>query len=173
MVFIEAYSNNFGVFPENKFATFVKNRFMKEQHREKRFIDLPEYPGGKKAFQEYIQKNLKYPKEAIEKKVEGAVHVKYRVDGLGRVIETEVTHGIGHGCDEEAIRLVKSLKYGKAKNRGMRVTASMRTKIHFRLPKKAGVEYSYVSKNKSEKQTNEKQTEEKKSGESYGYTISF
>ena len=141
---------------------------MKEQHREKKFIDLPEYPGGKKAFQEYIRKNLKYPKEALEKKIEGTVHVKYRVNGLGRVIDAEVTHGIGHGCDEEAIRLVKSLKYGKAKNRGLRVTASRRTTIHFRLPKKAGIEYSYTSKKKAEPKP-----EEKKSGESYGYTISF
>ncbi len=141
---------------------------MKEQHREKKFIDLPQYPGGKKAFQEFIRKNLKYPKEALEKKIEGTVHVKYRVDGRGKVIETEVTHGLGYGCDEEAIRLVKLLKYGKAKNRGVRVTASMRTKINFKLPQKAGIQYSY-----SKKEEPEKLADEKKSGESYGYTISF
>lgn len=142
---------------------------MKEQHREKKFIDLPEYPGGKKAFQEYIRKNLRYPKEALEKKIEGTVHVKYRVDGLGRVIDAEVIHGIGHGCDEEAIRLVKSLKYGKAKNRGLRVTASRRTKINFKLPKQAGIQYSYTKKEKPK----DKQVEKKKGGESYGYTISY
>lgn len=141
---------------------------MKEQHRDKKFIDLPEYPGGKKAFQEYISQNLRYPKEALEKKIEGTVHVKYRVSGLGRVTEAEVTHGIGHGCDEEAIRVVKSLKYGKAKNRGVRVTATMRTKINFRLPKKSEVQYNYVSgSKKSEK------SKTPKSGETYGYTISF
>lgn len=141
---------------------------MKEQHREKKFIDLPQYPGGKKAFQEFIRKNLKYPKEALEKKIEGTVHVKYRVDGRGEVIETEVTHGLGYGCDEEAIRVVKLLKYGKAKNRGVRVTASMRTKISFKLPLKAGIQYSYSKKEKPKEQA-----DEKKSGESYGYTISF
>lgn len=141
---------------------------MKEQHRDKKFIDLPEYPGGKKAFQEYIKQNLRYPKEALEKKIEGTVHVKYRVSGLGRVTEAEVTHGIGHGCDEEAVRVVKSLKYGKAKNRGVRVTVSMRTKINFRLPKKSEVQYNYVSESKKP----EKPTAPK-SGESYGYTISF
>lgn len=141
---------------------------MKEQHREKKFIDLPEYPGGKKAFQEFIRKNLKYPKEALEKKIEGTVHVKYRVDGRGKVIETEVTHGLGYGCDEEAIRVVKLLKYGRAKNRGVRVTASMRTKINFKLPKQAGIQYNYTKKQKPEEQP-----EEKKSGESYGYSISF
>jgi protein TonB len=141
---------------------------MKEQHREKRFIDLPEYPGGKTAFQEFIRKNLKYPKEALEQKIEGAVHVKYRVDGRGKVIETEVTHGLGYGCDEEAIRVVKLLKYGRAKNRGVRVTASMRTKINFNLPKQAGIQYNYTQKEKPKEKP-----DDKKSGESYGYTISF
>jgi TonB family protein len=141
---------------------------MKEQNREKKFIDLPEYPGGKSAFQEYLKKNLKYPKEALENKIEGMVHVKYRVDGTGKVVSAEVTHGIGYGCDEEAIRLVKSLKYGRAKNRGVRVTASVRTKIAFKLPIKAGVQYNYV---KTPKKAEDKK--DSKGGGSYGYTISF
>jgi len=33
--------------------TFVETQLMKEQNKEKKFIDLPEYPGGKKAFQEF------------------------------------------------------------------------------------------------------------------------
>jgi len=144
---------------------------MKEQYREKKFIDLPEYPGGKKAFQEFIRKNLKYPAQALEQKIEGTVHVKYRVDGLGRIIDAEVTHGIGHGCDEEAIRVVKLLKYGKAKNRGVRVTASMRTKINFRLPEKSTIQYNYVKSKKTE--TKPEVNPLKKDGESYGYTISF
>ncbi len=144
---------------------------MKDQNKEKKFIDLPEYPGGKKAFQEFIRKNLKYPKEALREKVEGTVHVKYRVDGLGRVTHAEVTHGIGSGCDEEALRVVKSLKYGKAKNRGVRVTASMRTKINFKLPGKAGIQYNYVSGKKPKNESG--QHDQKKEDNNYGYTISF
>jgi protein TonB len=136
---------------------------MKDHNKEKRFIDLPEYPGGKNAFQEFIRKNLKYPAEAIQQKTEGTVHVKYRVDGQGKVIQAEVSHGIGHGCDEEALRLVKLLKYGRAKNRGLRVTASMRTKINFKLPQKSEVQYNYVSTNKPKP--------EKKQDATYGYTI--
>jgi len=144
---------------------------MKEQYKEKKFIDLPEYPGGRKAFQEFIRKNLKYPAQALEKKIEGTVHVKYRVNGLGKVIEVEVTHGIGHGCDEEAMRVVKLLKYGKAKNRGVRVTASMRTKINFKLPAKSTIQYNYVKSKKPTTKPEEKP--QKKDGESYGYSISF
>jgi TonB family protein len=144
---------------------------MKDQNKEKKFIDLPEYPGGKKAFQEFIRKNLKYPKEALREKVEGTVHVKYRVDGLGRVTQAEVTHGIGSGCDEEALRVVKSLKYGKAKNRGVRVTASMRTKINFKIPAKAGIQYNYVAGKKPKNETGQNDPEKKDN--TYGYTISF
>lgn len=144
---------------------------MKEQNKEKKFIDLPEYPGGKKALQEFIRANLKYPKEALEKKIEGAVHVKYRVDGMGRVIQAEVVHGLGYGCDEEAVRVVKAMKYGRAKNRGVRVTASMRTKIHFKLAETATIKYNYVAGKKTA--DTPKKPEPKKDGEAYGYTISF
>jgi TonB family protein len=145
---------------------------MNNQKKEKKFIDLPEYPGGKQAFREYIQKNLRYPKEALEKGIEGAVYVKYRVDGLGNVVHAEVTHPLGYGCDEEALRLIRSLKYGKAKNRGVRVTSTVRTRINFRLPKPPAVEYSYVATPKK-KEKAAPQEKKSNSGESYSYTINF
>jgi len=141
-----------------------------DHHKEKKFIKLPRYPGGKKAFQEFIRKNLRYPKEALKNKIEGSVYVHYRVNGLGKVIEVNVTKGLGYGCDEEAIRVVSLLKYEKAKNRGLRVTAGMRTRINFKLPK-ASVQFEYTStKNKNEKQPKSDRPDQ---GETYGYTISF
>jgi TonB family protein len=144
---------------------------MKDNKKEKKFIDLPEYPGGKAAFQEFIKKNLRYPKEALENGIEGAIYVKYRVDGLGKVVHAEVTHSLGYGCDEEALRVVRLLKYGKAKNRGVRVTATMRTRINFKLPKPPTIQYNYIAKKKNE----EKTSMQKKSpaGETYGYTINL
>ncbi len=142
---------------------------MTDKHKEKKFIKLPQYPGGKEAFQEFIKKNMRYPAEARQKGIEGTVHVKYRVDGLGRVVSSEVTHGLGHGCDEEAVRLVNLLRYGKAKNRGMRVTATMRTRINFKLPKKQEIQFEY----KSTKKQTQKSTSPEKKDSGYGYTISF
>jgi len=141
-----------------------------DHHKEKKFLNLPKYPGGKTAFQEFIRKNLRYPKEALEKKIEGSVHIHYRVDGLGKVIEVNVTKSLGYGCDEEAIRVVKLLKYDKAKNRGLRVTAGMRTKINFKLPL-AKVQFEYTTtKKKSEEKA---KSSDSGQGQSYGYTISF
>ncbi|NCA84447.1 MAG: energy transducer TonB [Clostridia bacterium] len=141
---------------------------MKEGRKEKRFIDMPEYPGGKKAFREFIHKHLQYPAAALENKIEGRVFVRFRVDGNGHVVFSEVTHGIGYGCDEEALRLVNLLKYGKAKNRGLRVTATIRTQIAFKLPVQTGISYSYTKKVKEEP-PQPKPT----ANTGYGYTISF
>jgi TonB family protein len=142
-----------------------------EYHKEKKFLKLPKYPGGKTAFQEFIRKNLRYPKEALENKIEGSVHLHYRVNGLGKVIEVNVTKGLGYGCDEEAIRVVNLLKYEKAKNRGLRVTAGMRTKINFKIPEaKIQFEYTTTAKKKTEEKSKSNDTS---TGETYGYTISF
>jgi TonB family protein len=139
--------------------------------KEKKFIKLPKYPGGKAAFQEFIRKNLKYPKEALQKKVEGSVHIHYRVDGMGKVIEVNVTKSLGYGCDEEAVRVVNLLKYDKAKNRGVRVTAGMRTRINFKLAEaKIQFEYTTTAKKKPAEKTKNDTTGKE---QAYGYTISF
>lgn len=139
--------------------------------REKKFLDLPEFPGGKEAFRKFVADNLRYPAEALEKKIEGLVYITYWVDGNGKVTDAEVTRGIGHGCDDEAIRLVRLLKFGKVKNRGMKVKASMRTKIQFKLPPKPGIQYQYTTT--SSKSTKPAEAENKKGGSiTYSITIS-
>lgn len=145
---------------------------MKDHQVEKKFIHLPKYPGGKAAFQEYIRANLIYPKEALDNKIEGEVHVTYHVDGLGHVLDCVITKGLGFGCDEEAVRLIMSLSYEKAKNRGFRVTASMRTRIRFVLPKKAEVKFEYSVTEKTTAQPPKKPVKPS-SGESYEYTILY
>lgn len=135
--------------------------------REKKFLDLPEYPGGKEALQAFVRQHLIYPPEALEKKVEGSVMVQYWVDGQGKVTEAVATHGVGAGCDEEAVRVVKLLKYGKVKNRGMRVKASMKTRIDFRLPAQPSVQFSYKEKDKKK----EGDEQASKPSVTYTYTI--
>lgn len=120
-----------------------------------KFPELPEYPGGKEAFKEFITKNMRYPKEAEEKRVEGDVFVKFYINDSGVVNDAKVEKGIGYGCDEEAVRLIKMLKFGGARNRGFKLSVSKRIKIKFRLKKmKKSVSYSYVTKSaKDQKDT--------------------
>tara|TARA_B100000902_G_C27136229_1_gene826193 strand:+ start:156 stop:509 length:354 start_codon:yes stop_codon:yes gene_type:complete len=103
---------------------------------EKDFIKKNTYPGGNKALNDFIAQNLTYPKEAIEKKIEGIVIVKFKVNSNGKVFNPKITKGIGYGCNEEAIRIVNKLKYAQAINRKIRITTSKTIKIKFKLPKR-------------------------------------
>jgi len=122
--------------------------------KDKDFLRKPVYEGGLKAMREFIKKNLKYPLTALKEKAEGTVFVKYRVNHKGKVIEAKAISGIGHGCDEEAVRLVKLLEFTVPKNRKLRVVFNKNIKIHFRLPKQApkkntpstsAIQYNYVN----------------------------
>jgi TonB family protein len=103
-------------------------------HKDKKFLKLPSYPGGNQEFIRFIAENLKYPEQALKNLVEGTVYLEYTVDNIGTVAEEVVKHGIGYGCDEEALRLVRMLKYDPEKNRGVRMKTKMKTRIRFELP---------------------------------------
>ena len=87
----------------------------------KKFIKLPSLGGGKELLSNFIRENLRYPKEALEQGIQGDVIIAYKVNGKGEVAEAKVVHGLGYGCDEEALRLVNMLNYQEVKNRGLKV----------------------------------------------------
>ena len=68
---------------------------------------VPIYPGGIEAFYKFIVKNLKYPKAAKENGTSGKVIVTFVVERDGQLAEVKVARGIGDGCDEEAVRVIK------------------------------------------------------------------
>ncbi len=141
-----------------------------KKSKEKKFINTPQYPGGNKMLRKFIDTSLKYPEEALKHKVEGVVHVNYTVTDTGKVEDIKVTHGIGYGCDEEAIRVISMLKYESAFNRGVRVRSSLRTRINFRLPVNQPVELKYSISS----ETKTKIPADKSTGNVvYGYTLTF
>ena len=101
----------------------------------KKFIKKSIYPGGITALKKFIKINLIYPKEALERGVEGDVFLKFKVNSLGIVFDTQIIKGIGHGCDEEAKRIIEKLKYPKSLNRKIKVTTHKKITIKFKLPK--------------------------------------
>lgn len=142
---------------------------MKKQRKGKDFIHLPTYPGGKEAFREFLKTNLRYPPEALKEKIQGKVYVSYEVSDNGEVLSAIVTKGLGYGCDEEAIRLVKLLKFDKVKNRGVRLKSTVKTHIEFKLAEiKQSVSYNYVQEKKPAEPEPKKED-----GVSYSYTIKF
>jgi len=114
----------------------------------KNFIKKAEYPGGNEALKKFIAQNLKYPKEALIAKVEGFIWVQYAVSYNGMVVESKALNSLGHGCDEEAERVVKLLKYEPQNNRNLKVTTKHKLKINFKLPPGNTLKYN-ITKAKS------------------------
>jgi len=116
---------------------------MHKPKKPKDFLKTPQYPGGKAAMSKFLNENLKYPQEALDNKIEGTVEAEYFVDGLGKIKNVNILKGLGHGCDEEVKRLIKSLVFDKAVNRGLKTSTRKTLKINFKLPKKKAPTLQY------------------------------
>lgn len=104
--------------------------------KDKHFLKQPIFKGGKKAMDLLVKMALVYPKEALDKKIEGSVYLKYEISYKGKVQEVKVLSGLGNGCDEEAIRIVKLFTFEVPPiPRKMKVVFNKNVRIHFRLPK--------------------------------------
>lgn len=116
---------------------YKKNQFCKVKHsnhqnsKKKNFLRIPTYTGGKDTYQQFIKENIVYPEQAISNQVEGVVYVKYTVNNIGETAAVEVAKGIGYGCDEEALRVIRLLVYEPVRNRGVKMKATMKTRINF------------------------------------------
>ena len=96
--------------------------------------EMPSYPGGDQKMYEYLGKNIKYPQIARESSIQGRVFVNFVVEPDGSVSNVKVLRGIGGGCDEEAVRVVKSMPKWKAgKQRGKAVRVSYTLPVVFKL----------------------------------------
>jgi len=71
---------------------------------------MPKYPGGDQELFKYLSENIHYPEQAKKGKVEGRVFINFVIERDGKVNQLRVAHGIGHGCDEEAARVVRNMK---------------------------------------------------------------
>jgi len=90
---------------------------------------FPEPVGGAAAWSKFLQNNLRYPGEALEKQISGRVYVSFIVEKDGHLSNITVDRGAGYGMDEEAARV---LKMSKAWKPGMQNGKPVRVK--FTLP---------------------------------------
>jgi periplasmic protein TonB len=79
---------------------------------------MPEYPGGKKSLIKYLQDNLVYPLTAKENGITGTVTISFVIDEDGSVTNAKVEKGIGGGCDQEALRIVREMRKWKPGRQG-------------------------------------------------------
>ncbi len=96
--------------------------------------DPPTPKGGMKAFNKFLSKHIKYPDQARRMGIEGKVFVEFVVDKDGSLTNIHVVKGIGAGCDEEAIRVLKSApKWEPGKQRGRPVKVRLTVPISFKF----------------------------------------
>ena len=96
--------------------------------------EMPAFPGGEQKLMEYVGKNIKYPQIARETGIQGRVFIGFVVEPDGSVSNVKLLRGIGGGCDEEAMRVVKSMpKWKPGKQRGKAVRVSYQIPVFFKL----------------------------------------
>ena len=94
----------------------------------------PEYKGGKAEMYKFIGNNIIYPKLAQRNNIKGSVLLKFIIEKDGSISNIEVEEGIGTGCEEESIRVIKLMpKWNPGKQNGRAVRVVYRMPIVFRL----------------------------------------
>jgi periplasmic protein TonB len=97
---------------------------------------MPEFPNGKNALIMFLSQNIVYPKAARDAEIQGTVIVRFVVNVDGSISNIEVYKGIGNGCDEEAVRVIKQMpKWTPGSVKGKPVRVKYNLPITFNLKK--------------------------------------
>lgn len=96
--------------------------------------EYPEFTGGAKAWTKYMERNLRYPYQAQDANIQGKVFVSFVVEKDGSVTDVKVLRGLGFGCDEEALKVIKkSPLWRPGKNKGIPVRVRYNMAINFQM----------------------------------------
>jgi len=95
---------------------------------------MPSFPGGDAARKKYLSRKLKYPVQASENGIQGVVYVSFVVKTDGSLANIKILHGIGGGCDEEALRVVKLMpRWKPGRQNGKSVRTLINMPVYFKL----------------------------------------
>jgi protein TonB len=90
--------------------------------------EMPSYPGGDVERLKFLSAHIQYPVSATENGIQGTVYFQFVVDTKGNITDVKILRGIGGGCDEEALRVIKMMPPwhpGKQNGRTVRVLYNM------------------------------------------------
>jgi len=95
---------------------------------------MPEFPGGKQKLLEFISKHLKYPVTAQDIDIQGKVICRIIISKTGKVEKCEVVRSLERTCDNEAIRVLKTLpRFIPGKLNGKKVNVWYTIPVTFKL----------------------------------------
>lgn len=96
--------------------------------------EMPRYPGGDVELRKFLLLNLRYPNDAMVEKIEGEVIVSFLIDTEGNIKNVNAAGTLGHGCEEEAERVVKCMpRWQPAVIRGKNISVLYKLPVVFEL----------------------------------------
>jgi len=96
--------------------------------------DMPHFPGGNQALQEYLVSNTQYPKKALKMNISGKVIVRFLVDKQGNIKDVAIEKGVDSLLDQEAMRVVSNMpKWKPGEQRGKPVEVTLSVPVEFKL----------------------------------------
>ena len=92
--------------------------YVKGDYNDASIVDLddkdlkypPEYPGGVEGLNKFLAENIKYPKIAENKGVQGMVVLEFIVEKTGEISNVKVLKSVNKYLDREAVRVCKAMK---------------------------------------------------------------
>ena len=95
---------------------------------------MPEFQGGDEELMKFLKNNISYPQMAKEAGTQGTVHLTFVVEKDGSITDVKLLKGIGDGCEQEAMRVVKMMpKWKPGINHGNPVRVQCNLPIKFKL----------------------------------------
>ena len=106
------------------------------------FVDVdkapkPIYPESNINFGSFVESNLEYPETAFKQNVSGSVKLEFVIEPSGRISNIVVEKALGGGCTEEAIRVIRLIRWNPAIFNDMAVRSWMCLEITFDIAKKS------------------------------------
>lgn len=106
-----------------------------EKKEDKPFVYVKEMPTIEGGILQYVQRHLNYPGMARENRTSGTVHIAFVVERDGSISNIEILNNpkIGDGCEEEAIRVIKSAKWIPGKNNGQPARVQLTLPVRYQI----------------------------------------
>lgn len=98
--------------------------------------EMAYFPDGVSALMKYLSKNIKYPKKAVKKKLEGKCYIQFVVTDTGAICCVKVKKGVPDcpECDAEAVRVIREMPHWKpGKVNGKNVNSLFSLPVSFKL----------------------------------------
>lgn len=110
---------------------------------------MPQYPGGMKAFQNYLKRNLKYPPQAKRDSIEGVVAIQFVVERNGRISSPVIVRSLEPSMDTVALNVIRNMpRWVPAKDHGTIVRCKYSVPVQFKIERPKPVQPKPLLANK-------------------------